>query len=336
MALGTFTFPLFTAEHSLYASRRHYASAYVPGNAEAALAAVTGLPVLPQQENCCGCEEQSYNCWGCCNADEVCVVNADGNNVGCCLGTPCFDDGGNPTGCCDNPTPICCGENGCKGGSGDPCTVCGDPCPDTMTCCAPKGRKPFCTDVSSDLGSCGACFNACPPGTAVCFSGQCLRPGQVCNGVACSNEEVCAKGQCVPLSRVCNGVICSPEQVCKTIQAPGGWVQIGPCCIPDGSSATCHSLSDCCSNFCNESNQCDCFIHGDQAFYGPQSCCPGLEDSNGICCNPGQTGCVGGFNYDCCDPGQTCCNGKCCPPGAVCVLGKFCLKSFPIPHVLSA
>jgi hypothetical protein len=52
-------------------------------------------------------------------------------------------------------------------------------------------------------------------------------------------------------------------------------------CLPIG--AGCTLPGDCCSNWCNESNQCDCFDIGDDCYFGGQSCCSGACGLDGTC-----------------------------------------------------
>jgi hypothetical protein len=52
-------------------------------------------------------------------------------------------------------------------------------------------------------------------------------------------------------------------------------------CLPIG--AGCTFPGDCCSNWCNESNQCDCFDIGDDCYFGGQSCCSGACGLDGTC-----------------------------------------------------
>jgi hypothetical protein len=280
--------PQFTADSSLYVSGRHYRTGeYRWQDAGAPLAPRTDL-VVTSQGNCCGGDEDSD---GCCLPGWFCMVDSDNNFKGCCPDTPCFDAGGDSA-CC-GVEEVCCGEKTCIRQSTDPCATCGESCSDTQICCSPKGKKPYCTYASSDAKNCGSCFNAC------------------------SGADVCLDGLCVPAKYICYSSIygpqyCPPPWVCSTDR----------CCIPTISDATCNRLTDCCSNFCNEDHQCDCFGHGDQAYYGPQSCCEGLQDSNGICCSPGQTGCAGSDAYGCCTPGHTCCNGKCCTADQICFNGS--------------
>jgi hypothetical protein len=57
-----------------------------------------------------------------------------------------------------------------------------------------------------------------------------------------------------------------------------------PCvlyCAPLGTS--CNFPSGCCSGFCNEGDQCDCFSSGEDCYYGAQSCCSGVCNSDGTC-----------------------------------------------------
>jgi hypothetical protein len=281
--LSTFTIPRFTAERSLYTSARHYRTTCTAVNAVAALADVTGLIVQPQQGNCCG------DPGGCCHSYQVCMIHPDGSFAGCCYGTPCYDAGGDPIDCCQG-NDVCCGENGCKSASTDNCTACGDPCPDTRTCCSPARGKPFCTDTSADATNCGACFNKCPSGYP------------------------CVGGRCIPPSELCNGAVCKKDQICLG----------GSCCLPVNSSSLCVSNSDCCSGWCNENHQCDCFDIGDPCELGPKSCCSGHCSASSLtCCSPIGATCISD---------NTCCSGfcnkdrqcDCIPSGGGCVSDDIC------------
>ena len=64
-----------------------------------------------------------------------------------------------------------------------------------------------CSDLSVDIGDCGACSNSCPSGQS-CVSGQCCTKGQaLCNGF-CSDLTIDVKN-CGHCGKVCpDGFIC--------------------------------------------------------------------------------------------------------------------------------
>jgi hypothetical protein len=45
----------------------------------------------------------------------------------------------------------------------------------------------------------------------------------------------------------------------------------------------CNIPGDCCTGWCNESHQCDCFDVGDECFFGSKSCCSGQCGPDGTC-----------------------------------------------------
>jgi hypothetical protein len=167
--------PFFTAHLSLYKTGNHYGSVYQRGFA-GQLSSAFSLGPAADPNPCCGQQDEG-GAYGCCNSDEICVVNHDGNFAGCCLKTqsPCFNSGGDLTGCCD-ATDACCLDNGCIGGNvADPCSACGDPCEDNRTCCLTAERKAICADIRSDSKNCGSCNYPCPAGYS-CQNGTCVAP----------------------------------------------------------------------------------------------------------------------------------------------------------------
>jgi hypothetical protein len=50
-----------------------------------------------------------------------------------------------------------------------------------------------------------------------------------------------------------------------------------------GVNGHCSGPGDCCSAFCNQNNQCDCFDSGEECRFGARSCCSGVCGTNGLC-----------------------------------------------------
>ena len=138
--------------------------------------------------------------------------------------------------------PVCLGCKGCGEECFNPCTgvsfsrVCN--CPVGNTCCGwnPETGGGRCTDLSSDLQSCGSCFHACPPGNH-CSDYLCCPPGQDnAGGICCPSGQGLTNcdGVCVNLSNDLNncgacGQECLGEPVqCQAIYAydtPGACFQ---------------------------------------------------------------------------------------------------------------
>jgi hypothetical protein len=81
------------------------------------------------------------------------------------------------------------------------CGACGNPCPSGQTCidrqCCMKGQA-LCNRVCSDLAdekNCGSCGNACPNGS-VCYNSKCLNMSIVCP----SGRTECYDEKCFDLT----------------------------------------------------------------------------------------------------------------------------------------
>ena len=162
--------PGFTAEASVYKTRRHYRVACTPH------VLVDGRGVLPHRiEQKIYPAFQDQNCLNDClqNCGSVCV----GSDKGSCI-------------------RICARENAACRIS---CEIPGNP-PNGgggMTACAPGliNCSGLCVDASVDPSNCGGCGVMCPTGSPCCGGG-------------CGTS--CPSGGCCPPPLTCSGTICCP------------------------------------------------------------------------------------------------------------------------------
>jgi hypothetical protein len=125
--------PGFTANLSLYQTRRSYRTTGGKGEREGLLPALTDRQVRAQDDNCCG--DPSY----CCPSGTICLTDSNNNNIGCCDGTVCADDSGDIWGCA-GPGSICCGSS----------SICNT---ETSVCCPDGSGDSIC------VGRTGSCLN---------------------------------------------------------------------------------------------------------------------------------------------------------------------------------
>jgi hypothetical protein len=206
---------------------------------------------------------------------------------------------------------ICCPSNA-------PCRDVGICCPTDQNTCVTANGTPVCCNPGEECIE-GVC---CPLGNVVCADGTCCEP-------TCHH---CAGNSCVPVQ---DGTPC-PKGVCCG----------GTCTNCCGLGAGCIGPGSCCSGFCNQNNQCDCFGVGDQCLFGARSCCSGLCSAAGTCCLPltsicnGPGDCCSGFcnqshQCDCFATGDqclfgapSCCSGLCSVAGTCCLpLASSCAGS---------
>ncbi|WP_424025566.1 hypothetical protein [Methanoregula sp.] len=172
-----------------------------------------------------------------------------------------------------------------------------------------------CSDLSVDIGNCGACGNTCHSGQP-CVNGQCgCKGGQtLCNGGcpdltsdinncgscgnACPTGSICRNSKCLNTSTVC----------------PPGQTECSDrnCADLTSDNMNCGS----CGNVCQAYSKCT------------NSVCVGMEDINTLECPQGQIECNGqcvddtSDNNNCggcgriCPAGSQCNNAQCWIPGA--------------------
>lgn len=233
--------------------------------------------------------------------------------------------------------------------AGDPCAnvTCSG-----KTCCA-VGGTPECVDLGTDVVNCGQCGKVCLGGTTciggncvclaigvTCSAGDACCAGATCGaingqpGTACClpRQAPCGAGGCcgvtagsaIPGSAYCTSgtccqyahAICGADTDCCA-GTPGGKcstnyygvnLPFGECCM--GSQDTCGNNNDCCDGACNGGKCCEITT----CRPGSNDCCaPGICQSNGTCCLPAGSGCLGFINGMGCCPGSGCnvTTGKC-------------------------
>jgi hypothetical protein len=154
--------------------------------------------------------------------------------------------------------------------------------------------QPYCANLGSDNGNCGACGHACS-GEHTCNSGQC--------GLSCSaGQKACIAGDiCIQNGTCCSSADCSVTgEICPQ---PGG------ACQCPGGETVCASINSCISSsYCCTNADC-ASLAGATCPTAGQSC---------QCAN-GQKACL---STKSCIPQTSCCTaaGECCDD----TLGKSC------------
>src|SRR5260221_3179875 len=196
--------------------------------------------------NCVDITKDPFNCGGCgttCAAGEQCILDSQ-NNPKC------------KTYCAPNQTACAQSAGGfiCENLSNDRtnCGTCGNTCITGQVCTPPAGnpngagtcqiqcsggltnRSRNCYDTNIENLACGACNNACTPGTH-CSAGKCVivcTPGQT--------ECPAGSGNCVDLTKDrtnCGGcgVACASGQICTSsacqISCHSGLTLCGSSCV---------------------------------------------------------------------------------------------------------
>jgi hypothetical protein len=210
----------------------------------------------------------------------------------------CCNGNGN---CCSNNCVdnVCVGDP-CEGVSCGPCETCSAGqcvalCEAPETCCV--NGNPFCTDLDSDPGNCGACFNQCGP-CEVCDQGQCV--------FACDPCETCnASGQCESTCKANETCCVNGNPFCTDLKTDPG--NCGVCfnqCDPD--------CEYCADGYCLETGVC-CQEKGEECEWD-EDCCEDLVCRRGTCREPkpdcGRKGDICKVDDDCCR-GYHCKNGTC-------------------------
>jgi hypothetical protein len=82
------------------------------------------------------------------------------------------------------------------------CGACGNTCPSGQSCvngqCCKRGQalcSGFCSDLTTDVNNCGTCGNVCPAGS-VCSNSKCLNMSIVCP----SGQTECSDERCYDLT----------------------------------------------------------------------------------------------------------------------------------------
>jgi hypothetical protein len=290
--------------------------------------------------------------WGC--DVNACLAQVK-QDLGTCLYV-CFSGPPvvNPFTGVTGPDPIC--VNSCNATARNFENVCRETgCPGTHCCWAFVGRWGTCSDLTTDVANCGACFNVCIGARPACCSGSCKdlsNDKQNCGqcGNACTGKKNCEQGFCVctdPLAWVCNGTCTdtrSDPNNCGSCGISCG-VNEACCnkvCTPIGTAQNCEGCYKRCDQTC-------CPAGG-----GRFACTDTHSDRNncggcGISCSASQTCCPDGCHdlqtdsNNCaicggvCPSGLSCCKGIClslstttncgtcgnsCPRGASCSNGK--------------
>jgi hypothetical protein len=267
-----------------------------------------------------------------CGANQICVGSPTSGGFGACR-PACAADAD-----CTAQAPFCVGgacQPDCRSGPGvcsngqscDPATgrcvltvppVCSTP---QVTCPTPGGGGTYCTDLSKDPMSCGACNRTCPSNT-VCNNGVC--GAQTCGVPTTSCPAPGGGGSyCVDLTRdaancgAC-GHACVNNAICTngTCQGGGGTYPGLAACMAPGGAPICTNLyndpNNCgaCGTVCVGSQGCYSGVCGTAA---PPPTCPANTE---ICSDP-----TGTKQY-CSDPMFD--NANCGKCGIVCGAGTSC------------
>jgi hypothetical protein len=204
----------------------------------------------------------------------------------------------------------CCDHATCKGDTKNKKGKCR--CKGGFTECGGK-----CYDLDKDEKHCGACNNACAPGS-ICQDGSCA-----C--VACEGAEICENGQCqCPAANQCGDVCCDEPASCFEDYCQCPSTDFGFCSCPAGDGV-CDG-----GGCCLEQDECitpvDCF-DGERCSCRTQTCGAG----NAAChnefafCGSGPQGSCGCFTLG--DGSPLCAilpEGHYCPESSECVTDDEC------------
>jgi hypothetical protein len=272
---------------------------------------------------CVDLQVDQQNCGGCgqaCGPNQACV------NGACATGTCALTCG---------PGSVCC--EGGEGGAGQRCAdlrfdrshcgACGVVCGEGRVCndgvCGCLIGQVDCNGTCTflqggDPDNCGACGNACPPGSRHCAGNGGAPSCQPCSSIG---QTECG-GRCVDTGNDQNhcgacGNACGANQAC----VEGACVQ-GNCGSSCGGGAICCTVGadpgrDVCIDPRFDRNHCG----------GCDNLCPGDQVcQNGRCgCGPGQTSCEGVCRSLQQDPDNCGACGNVCPPES-----RFCVAA-PTP-----
>lgn len=219
---------------------------------------------------CIDTDNDADNCGACGNVCQVFPTIFD-CVAGVCVPPDCGDGLTDCSGLCDNlqTSTINCGTCGAACGVGEVCTagVCaiagGGGCKDgSLTRCptGPGAQDFVCVNVQADIANCGACGNACAPGST-CQGGQCFaaeplvcNPGLencfgVCTDTSNDNANCGACGVPCAAGLVCQGRIClAGGPACGAGQV----VCQGTCTFVETDFFNCGA----CGNVCAEGQNC--------------------------------------------------------------------------------
>jgi len=248
--------------------------------------------------------------WSCesdpeCNDGEPCTgVETCAEHV-CTAGTPppdgsdCTTAGGAP-GVCRSGV---CAAVGCGNGAVDPGEECDDGNTSNTDACLSSCRNATCGDgyvwagrEACETGGTRACATTCrTAGQEACggdcaWSGACVPPAELCNGVdddcdtACDNGFPCCAGSIEPCGTSCGS---TGSRACSAMCGPGA-------CVPPPE--TCNGRDDDCDLVC---------------------------DNGFPCCAGGTVACTTG----CGTPGARSCSDSCAPTGVCCAPTDVCGNS---------
>ncbi|KLT39467.1 hypothetical protein CC85DRAFT_305016 [Cutaneotrichosporon oleaginosum] len=144
-------------------------------------------------------------------------------------------------------------------------------CPSGPACGWTSGPGFFCPDLSSHIGHCGACGNACASGP--CVDGTCT----TCAGTFCASGS---GGSCVDvLSDAAHCGACF--QRCDA--ASGATCVDGACACPAGRTSCGFAFAQQCVDVLRDAANCGaCGVRCDAACVDGACCPPGQEDCGGL------------------------------------------------------
>jgi hypothetical protein len=279
--------PAFTADASLYRSRRHY---HASPATDSESRTHTIVPALQPADNAAcdecnsGCGKGAIQCTATASASYVAALigcAASGPLYPICAGAASAVYGTAYTVCiaaswvclaeCELPGNACCPTH-CEGSGSGYCCSTGEQCSSSDRGCCPVGRQ--------------VCGGRCCPEGDRCCGDECCSARNCCNGVCCEGECDPNGDCCSSPSHVCGGSCCPPFNKCCNNECCGAYQQchptLGTCWTPDDDGG------DGGQNFCS---------FGREFCFG--KCCPSGE----VCCGryaDGQPNCkLGTFPNAC-------------------------------------